>query len=175
MNCCLTDMTDTEAADFDRENVPAPEGDAARCCARCGSASRPVARRTVLLMLKPELLELVGEAEYRFCAGADCCVVYFTETEERCFTTGNLRVCVGLKEKEDPIPLCYCFGFDEQHAREEIARTNQCSIPQRISALIKQGLCACEERNPSGVCCLGEVNRAVQWLMAVMAKTTQPV
>jgi hypothetical protein len=51
-------------------------------------------------------------------------------------------VRVGLKEKLDPIPLCYCFGFDEADAREEISHTGQTSIPQRIATLLKQGMCA---------------------------------
>ncbi len=171
MSCC---QTGAEAA-FDRENAPAPQNDAGRGCARCGSEGRPVTRRTVRLMLRPELLGRAGRAEYRFCAGAECPVVYFTEAGAPCFTVEDLRVRVGLKEKEDPIPLCYCFGFDEQHAREEIARTNRCSIPDRISALIKQGMCACEERNPSGACCLGEVNTAVKRLIAKAVETPELV
>jgi len=89
----------------------------------------------------------------------------FTEGEGVSFTKDALRVRVGVKEKEDPIPLCYCFGFDDADAREEIARTGRSDIPQRISALIKQGMCACATRNPSGACCLGEVTRAIARLM----------
>jgi len=70
-------------------------------------------------------------------------------------------VRVGLKEREDPIPLCYCFGFDEADMREEIARMGASAIPQKISAMVKQGLSACEARNPSGACCLGEVTKTV--------------
>src|SRR5262249_4334747 len=75
--------------------------------------------------------------------------------------TVDLRVRVGFKEHDDPIPLCYCFGFDEADVREEIACTGESAIPQKISAMVKQGLCACETRNPSGACCLGEVNKTV--------------
>lgn len=174
MNCCLTDTIDAEASTLGTENVPAPGDDSSHGCKKCGKASRPVTRRTILLMLKPALLGSVGEAEYRFCADPDCRVVYFTEDEGPCFTIEDLRVRVGLKEKDDPIPLCYCFGFDERHAREEIALTGRCSIPERISALIKQGMCACAERNPSGACCLGEVNRAVKRLITKAVKTSQP-
>jgi hypothetical protein len=76
-----------------------------------------------------------------------------------------LRVRVGLKEKDGPVPLCYCFGFSEQAVREEIAANGHSLIPQRITALIKERMCACEERNPSGACCLGEVTQAVKRLM----------
>lgn len=79
--------------------------------------------------------------------------------------TDDLRVRVGLKERVDPIPLCYCFGFEESDAREEISRTGTSTISQRIAALIKQKMCACPARNPSGACCLGEVNKAVKRLI----------
>ena len=59
----------------------------------------------------------------------------------------------------DPIPLCYCFGFDESNIREEIAQTGTTTVPARISRLIREGLCACDVLNPSGKCCLGEINR----------------
>ncbi|HEU4594838.1 MAG TPA: hypothetical protein VFS10_06690 [Pyrinomonadaceae bacterium] len=166
MSCCTTDAPAAEATLFDEEKAPAPQDDAGRGCASCGSVSRPVTRRTVLLMLRPEVLDRAGNGEYRFCTGPDCPIVYFTEGEGLCFTTEDLRVRVGLKEKDDPVPLCYCFGFDERDAREEIAHTGQCSIPRRITGLIRQGMCACPERNPSGACCLGEVNRAVKRLLA---------
>jgi hypothetical protein len=173
MSCCQTDAPAAESAGFDEETAPAPLDDAGRVCTSCGSASRLVTRRTVLLMLKPEQLDRAGEGEYRFCTCPDCRVVYFTVGDGPCFTTEDLRVRVGLKEKDDPVPLCYCFGFDEQGAREEIARTGRCSTPERITALIRQGMCACAERNPSGVCCLGEVNRAVKRLLAARVEAHQ--
>jgi hypothetical protein len=132
-------------------------------CQSCDGPSRPVSLRTMLLMLESELLGQVGESQYRFCASPDCPVVYFSR--ERSFTTGDLRVRVGLKEKDGPIPLCYCFGFSEQAVREEIAAEGKTTIPQRITVLIKERMCACEDRNPSGACCLGEVAKAVKRLM----------
>jgi len=112
-------------------------------------------------MLKPSLLNRMTDGVWRFCAGADCRVVYFAEDGDVVFTTDDLRVRMRLKEHEDPIPLCYCFGFDEADVREEITRTGESAIPQKITAMVKQGLCACEARNPSGACCLGEVTRTV--------------
>lgn len=143
-------------------------------CTNCAGSSRPVSRKTLFLMLKPERFDEVAESEYRFCSAADCRVVYFTESNDVTFTTDDLRGRVGSKEKADPLPLCYCFGFDEADARAEIAATGRCSIPQRIAALIKQGMCACVERNPSGACCLGEVNQAVKRLLTEAVPEMQP-
>lgn len=173
MNCCQTDAPAAEAAPFDEEKASASQDDAGRGCVKCGSASRLVTRKTMLLMLRAERFDTAADGEYRFCADPECRVVYFTEGEGASFTTDDLRVRVGLKEKADPIPLCYCFGFDEADARGEISSTGRSTIPQRISALIRQGMCACAERNPSGACCLGEVNRAIKRLLAEAAHANQ--
>jgi hypothetical protein len=152
MNCCEESST-----------VEVRLVGAHRDCPSCNGQSRPVTLRTMLLMLKPEFFNQVGENQYRFCASPECPVVYFSR--ERSFTTDDLRVRVGLKEKDGPIPLCYCFGFSEETARVEIQAKGHTTIPQRITALIKERMCACEERNPSGACCLGEVTQAVKRLM----------
>lgn len=169
MKCCLTDtqvMDEAQALAADPVNAPEPAGDRRYVCRSCQGASRPVTRQTVLLMLKPEQLDRAVEGDYRFCPEPDCRVVYFTEDNEIIFTTHDLHERVGLKERVDPIPLCYCFGFEERDAREEIARTGTCSISQRIVALIKEKMCACTTRNPSGTCCLGDVNKAIKKLLA---------
>ena len=140
------------ATDSDSDSTPQP-------CIKCQTQGRPVSRKTVLLMLKPDLLEQAMHRNYRFCSVPDCPIVYFEENGNQQFTIDDLRVRVGLKVTEDPIPLCYCFGFEERHIRDDLTRTGATSIPQKIFQLIREGLCACDSHNPSGVCCLGKVNR----------------
>lgn len=154
MNCCAESNT----SPVELQKISQERG-----CLVCKGHSHPVTLRTLLLMLKPELFDQVGESQYRFCSSPACSVVYFSR--ERCFTTDDVRIRVGLKEKDAPIPLCYCFGFSEQNVLAEIKATGHTTIPQRISALIKERMCACEEKNPSGACCLGEVTQAVKRLM----------
>jgi hypothetical protein len=133
-------------------------------CEKCSGQGRPVSRKTVMLMLKPDLLDQAMTEKYSFCSARDCPVVYFEDQGTRCFTVDDLRITVGLKAKEDPIHLCYCFGFDESHMRKEISQTSETAIPETISRLIREGLCACDARNPSGMCCLGEVNKTAKVL-----------
>jgi hypothetical protein len=133
-------------------------------CEKCLGQGRPVSRKTVMLMLKPDLLDQAKTGTYSFCSVRDCPVVYFEDQGNRSFTVDDLRTRVGLKAKEDPIPLCYCFGLDESHLREEISQTGETIIPETISRLIREGLCACDARNPSGMCCLGEVNKRAKVL-----------
>lgn len=162
MNCCPVEPVTDER---EMAETVASQVSVERCKA-CEGQSRPVSRKTVLLMLKPNLLEQAMTGTYSFCSAQDCPVVYFEEEGSNAFTTHDLRTPVGTKAGKDPIPLCYCFGFDESHVRDEISRTGSTTIPERISRLIREGLCACETRNPAGVCCLGEVNRAVKRLTA---------
>lgn len=162
MNCCEMEAKETTSACSD--TIASSAEELAVRCQNCRGQSRPVSRKTVLLMLKPELLEQAATGTYSFCLAPDCPVVYFEEHGTHQFTTDDLRVFVGIKAKTDPIPLCYCFGFDESHIREEIFQTGKTTIPERISSLIREGVCACEARNPSGVCCLGEVNGSAKRL-----------
>jgi len=111
-------------------------------------------------MVKPHLLELAMTGSYSFCSARDCSVVYFEGKGSQQFNVDDLRIRVGLKVNDDPIPLCYCFGFNENNIRDEFDRTGSTSIVEKVSRLIREGLCACEARNPSGVCCLGELNKA---------------
>jgi hypothetical protein len=162
MTCCPTESTPDERG---KSEIFANEFSDQRC-AGCEAQGRPVSRKTVLLMLKQHLLEEAMAGTYSFCSAADCPVVYFEERGVHTFTAEDLRVPVGVKASADPVPLCYCFGFDESHVRDEVARTGHTNIPERISRLIREGFCACESRNPAGICCLGEVKRAVKRIQA---------
>ena len=167
MNCCSSDGSissiGAEVA-VDRGGVHELVNERSQICQSCGKAGRIVPRKTILLMLKSECLDLVANTQYRFCFDPGCCVVYFAQDGSSIFTTNDLRVRVGVKETQGHIPLCYCFGFDETDLRKELAEHGQTTIPDRIALLIRQGFCACLEKNPSGACCLGEINKAIMRL-----------
>jgi len=133
-------------------------------CPECGQPGKSVATKTLKHMMQPWHLEIVHKPGFLFCRSADCDVVYFHPHGDR-LRKPDVRVRVGLKETEDPVPICYCFGFTEAMAVEEIQTTGKCNIPQRITAEVKAGNCACEIRNPQGSCCLGNVNAAVKEVM----------
>jgi len=105
----------------------------------------------------------MANTEYYFCEAADCDVVYFAfDTQAPMFRRADLFVRVGSKEMVDPIPVCYCFGFTRADIQREIAETGDSTVANRISAEVKAGNCACEVKNPSGKCCLGDVTRVVK-------------
>lgn len=164
MDCCSTKTTELHQIGSELEI------DIRTKCASCAGVSRFVKKQTMLLMLKPELFEQIGDGQYYFCASSDCEIVYFPEAEGTRFYKTDLRVRIGVKEKQDPKPLCYCFGFDESDFRDEIKATGQTTISTRIVKMVKAGMCACDTRNPSGACCLGEITKTVKRLQIELAE-----
>jgi len=101
--------------------------------------------------------------QYYFCDASDCELVYFAlDREAPRFRREDLVVRVGAKETTDPIPICYCFGFTRQDIWDEIGSTRKSTLAERIKAEVEAGHCACEVKNPSGKCCLGDVTRAAK-------------
>lgn len=137
-----------------------------RSCPRCGRAGRLVGEETVRAMLRPGLLpRRIGPGGLRFCATPSCGVLYFDGgawTADK----SQAQVRVGIKETDDPVPLCYCFGHTRADVVAEVASSGGSTIPERIAAEVKAGRCACETKNPSGACCLGEVRKAVKAALA---------
>lgn len=130
-----------------------------RLCPRCDAAGREVGPLTVRSLVLPSLAStLVGE-DRRFCATPTCPVVYYGGDGAE-IRKDQLSVRVGLKEATDRL-VCYCFGHTVDRIHDEIERTGRSDVLQDITAKIRAGLCACETRNPEGVCCLGRVRAAV--------------
>jgi len=130
-------------------------------CDSCGTVGRVVSDKTIQALLKPAQALALLAVGRRFCGTPSCEVVYYGD-DGRAVTKREIPIRVGLKERQDPIPVCYCFGFSVADVRREIVETGRCTIPARIKAEVRAGQCSCEIRNPSGTCCLGEVNRAVK-------------
>ena len=140
-------------------------------CPSSGTVGSKVDLVTVKALLTGDALRRLDGSTYRFCPAPDCDVVYFDSGAESCFRKSDLTVRVGLKETEDPIPVCYCFGFAVADLRRELAERGKTDIPTIIAAEIKAGHCACEVKNPQGTCCLGNVSRAAKRLEAELGAT----
>lgn len=141
--------------------APQPAAKAKLICPECGKASQPVATQTLKHQVKPEHFAVVEAGAFNFCRTATCDVVYFNGNGTL-LTKDDVRQRIGLKETEEPVPICYCFGFTAGMVLDELRATGKCTIPQRITAEVKAGNCACEIRNPQGSCCLGNVAAAVK-------------
>lgn len=163
--CC----NPTQSAESGDVVVGGEHRSASSKCPKCASKGRPVERQTILHHVKNEKLEQVNGEAYRFCADPDCEVVYYGDGGTR-FLIHDLRELVSAKVSGDKRPICYCFDFTEGDARKEIDLTGSSTISLTVSRLIKAGMCACEVRNPSGACCLGEVSKTEKRLTVKSTK-----
>ena len=149
-------------------SVPGPDEFDGRC-PTCREKGRKVQKVTMEHLLRPASRSSISSGQYFFCENRACEALYFSSPGSRAFLKGEAVVRIGLKETEDPIPLCYCFGYTRKMAWDEIARTGGTDIPDTIRAEIQAGNCACEIKNPSGACCLAEIHRTVQEGLEMLA------
>ncbi len=132
-----------------------------------GQKCKPVGRITLESLLKSGARASMKIQPYYFCDAPDCDTVYVSALGDHLITKDQLTVRVGIKETEDPIPLCYCFGFDRKAVWDDIRSKAVTNIPRIITERVKAGECRCDVTNPSGTCCLGNVYRAVKQAQAM--------
>ena len=140
-------------------------------CPESQSIGLKVGLVTVKALLTSDALHRVDGTAYRFCSDPDCDVVYFDRAAASVFRKHDLRTRVGVKETEDPVPICYCFDITVADVRREIQTRGATAVPAMIAAEIRAGHCACEVRNPQGSCCLGMVSKAVSSLESEIRAT----
>lgn len=66
------------------------------------------------------------------------------------------------KDEGPEVPICYCFDWTRKIIQDQIAETGRSTASMEIAKNVKAGLCACDDKNPKGRCCLGDVNAFVK-------------
>jgi hypothetical protein len=138
-------------------------------CPASGTPGKHVELLTVKGLLRESALARVSPGDHHFCPDPACEVVYFDQagtTYLRC----DVRVPVWEKEAAGSRMICYCFGENEADIRREFEERGSSGAASRVRAHIQAGRCACEIRNPRGVCCLGDVIAAVEGAREASAK-----
>jgi hypothetical protein len=131
-------------------------------CRVCGNPGTPVSGITIESLVGEERRSLLSSPEgFSFCRTPDCAVVYFNNTADEYIQKEDVKVRVGIKEREDPVPFCYCFGWTQKQIDDEIARTGKSLAVGDITVRIKTLGCDCQRNNPSGVCCLKDVKNYI--------------
>ena len=131
-------------------------------CPMNGQVTKPVGRKTVESLVQAEFQSALTSQPYFFCDAPDCDTVYVSALADHLVTKDMLTTRVGIKETEDPIPLCYCFGYDLEHVHADLRRTGDTDIQRIVTERVRAGECRCEETNPSGGCCLGTLAQAIK-------------
>lgn len=119
-------------------------------CPGCGGSAATVPAVTLQHQLtQPWRLHLDAD-HFFFCEQTGCDVVYFS-AGGTVFHTDALRQPVGQKSTRQDRMLCYCFDIRYSDlADAETARKCRDYVINETRA----DHCACEQRNPSGRCCL---------------------
>ena len=147
-------------------------------CPAAAKRGKPVPLVTLRSLVLPEHAAVVEGREWFFCSLPDCEVVYFIP-DGQTLEKNALKVRVGLKEREAPRPICYCFGHTVESIREEIEKTDRSTVGASIREKVEAGECRCEVLNPKGTCCLGDVNKVVKEALASSgdprAEATEPL
>ena len=131
-------------------------------CSVCCQKGLAVLRTTPEHLLRVNRVTDLLDTQYFFCPNRTCEVIYFSKETNQIFTKKDLRVRVGIKETEDPIPICYCFDYTRERIFDEIRTTGESTALSFITDKVKSGECACEIKNPCGRCCLGGVKQTIK-------------
>ena len=131
-------------------------------CPQCKKPGKKVELLTVRALIQKDYIDTILEEGYSFCANPDCVVVYYAASSNGIIKKDRVKTRVGLKEKEEPRPVCYCFGTTVEDIHREIRETAKSTVEKDISDKIEARLCHCEDANPEGRCCLGNVAIAVK-------------
>jgi len=141
-------------------------------CPQCGAKGRKVEALTLLSLISAEARNRLGKGDgFRFCATATCEVVYFEPRTGDRFRKADLAVPVFQKSTNPSRLVCYCFEHSVKAVREDAVHTGESTIAEAITQMCRQGLDRCEELNPQGSCCLGNVRKVAR---AALAKTRTP-
>lgn len=161
MSSCCSTKTEAESKIPQRETGSCPS---------CATKAKPVATLTVKSVVRDHT-KASPEESYWFCRQPDCDVVYFSK--QRVFRKPDVKVRVAIKEHEDPIPICYCFEYTRADIRRDLLARGETDIVNKIKAEVQRGFCACNVKNPSGACCLGDITGAIQQIKS--SRRAEPI
>lgn len=102
--------------------------------------------------------------EFWLCRDPACDAVYFGSAGAT-VSRAELTVEPGFKAGSTGL-VCYCFHHRRHEIARDIAASGHTQVIDALRAKIQAGQCACKIRNPSGKCCLGEVQQAVHELLS---------
>ncbi len=89
---------------------------AARCPC-CGNAGKRVRAETIRSIVREERIPEIAEG-YALCLSPDCNVVYFGQG---IILREDVKVKVWFKEKQGPVPVCYCKNVTDKEIIDHIA------------------------------------------------------
>ena len=126
----------------------------------CPASNTPTMSVQMVTLSQHIMLAELPETSFGFCEVASCPVVY-VGADGTLIEKAQVRTRVGVKETEEPIPVCYCFEFTAAQIADDLREHGRSTIRDYIQDQVRAGRCRCEVTNPSGRCCLGNVGRVL--------------
>lgn len=115
-------------------------------CPLCHSESEKIGEKTILSLLKEENQDLLDNQKLYYCNNHDCDLVYFSEKQN--FYKKDLKINIDDK-------VCFCFNI----SKEEIEREGKDKVLDKIKTNMKDIGCSCDIKNPSGKCCMPQIEK----------------
>ena len=132
-------------------------------CPVCKNKAKEVSAITIKFLVKDEYLkELSSVKDFFYCQTSDCEVIYFKLNE--IIKQEHLIKEVGLKEWANPKTVCYCFNWTKEKISDEVNKLGKTNAIGDISEKMNSIGCDCEHKNPSGKCCLKDVQKVIKEL-----------
>lgn len=145
-------------------------------CPSCGTKGRAVKPITIESLVIEGARRRVGRTGgFRFCTQPSCNVAYFHPEAGAQVSKAEVRVRIGQKTTVPPRPVCYCFEHTVEGIEAEVLATGSSKVADDITEKCREGQDHCEETNPQGACCLGDVRRVVREALARRAHGTDAV
>ena len=132
-------------------------------CPTCGQATRaikPITPRSLLSEIARS--QVVSFDGFRFCPSTSCELLYFQPETNLVLGTDTVTTPVFQKSTKATRLVCYCFEHSVSEVRQEAAQPGDSRIVQSITDKCRKGEDRCEETNPQGSCCLGNVRAVIR-------------
>ena len=139
-------------------------------CPKSGSRGQTVEWRTVAALTH---VAVPPRQTFWLCRDADCDVVYFGDAGT-CFGLSDLRVEPGFKTSSREGLVCYCFLYRYADIETALRQVAESTVLDRIKQEVEARNCACEVRNPSGRCCIGEVKKITDQIALIGREGVKP-
>ena len=130
-------------------------------CPQCSEKAKGVLGKTLEHLLTDEAKSHLACFDgFYFCKTASCGVVYFRN--EEILTQKDINVVVGHKDGASPATVCYCFEWSKEKIKAELQDSGESTATEEIKHKMDTLGCSCEILNPSGGCCLGDIDKSVK-------------
>ncbi len=147
-----------------REETATPDGccsepweDAAGRCPASRAVGQPVKWITVVALSR---VPIPSRQEVFLCRDPDCEVVYFGNQGLE-LRQPDLHTVPGFKEADGGL-VCYCFRRTRMEVEEEARTLLASPTLEFVRTKVQEKSCACEIRNPTGKCCLRDIQSIVR-------------